>query len=204
MADYKYDGTSTHGSYHLAANPDSFELQRSNNFEFEVKLSLDKNGNEVSNISAAYNQDNSLDTVRGEEVIRLSVNKSSVPHFSQEVITLKRGNSVIKAAGTPSFSDGTLVLNDFIGVDTKSYLLAWQGQSYNVNNDTVGRMSQYKKDCMLSEYTPDYKLVRYWDLKGCWISDLSEDDFNQEDGGKRQITAKIQYDKAIPHLPDEE
>ena len=65
-------------------------------------------------------------------------------------------------------------------------------------------MKHYKKDCYLLEYTPDYELVRTWVLKGCWISGLDMPDFNQEDGGKRQITASIQYDSAFMEMPDEE
>ena len=65
-------------------------------------------------------------------------------------------------------------------------------------------MADYKKDCTLIEYTPDYKQVRYWELKGCWISELSEEPFDMNNGDKREISATIQYDRAIPHMPDEE
>ena len=80
--------------------------------------------------------------------------------------------------------------------------MAWQNLSYNVKTEKVGRMSQYKKNCYLLEYTPDYELVRTWVLKGCWISGLSMPDFNQEDGGKRQVTATIQYDAAFMEVPE--
>ena len=53
------------------------------------------------------------------------------------------------------------------------------------------------------EYTADNKLVRYWDLIGCWIKGLSEDKWDSESGNKKTLTATIRYDRAIPHLPDE-
>ena len=189
----------THGTYHLADNAKQFEVQRSNNFEFIV--SFDK-----AMKRAGYNSEvaETIDARQAQEVMRLSVVSASVPSFSQEVITIKRGNSVIKSAGVPSFSSGSLKVNDFIGADDKSVLYAWQRLSYDVSSDTVGSMADYKKDCTLIEYTPDYKQVRYWELKGCWISELSEDAFDMNNGDKREISATIQYDRAIPHMPDEE
>ena len=59
-------------------------------------------------------------------------------------------------------------------------------------------MKHYKKNCTLIEYTQDYEQIRQWELRGCWISSLSEDPFDKESDGKRQITVKIEYDKAIP------
>lgn len=185
------------GAYHLANNPDNYEIQRSNNFEFIVS-GIDKL------LRSGTNADDEEYVEGGQEVLRLSVNKASIPNFTQEVITIKRGNSVMKAAGVPTFGEGSLEVNDYIGVDTKSVLMAWQRLSYDVVTETIGRMSEYKKDCTLIEYTPDYRQVRYWDLKGCWVSGISEGEFNMEDGGKKTITATIQFDKAYMHLPDEE
>lgn len=110
----------------------------------------------------------------------------------------------MKMAGVPTYDSGNLVVRDFIGADTKSVLMAWQKLSYDVKTEKVGRMSAYKKDCTLIEYTPDYQMVRYWNLKGCWISGISEDDFDMESGDLKTITATIEYDKAEMHLPDEE
>ena len=57
-------------------------------------------------------------------------------------------------------------------------------------------------DCYHGSYTPDYKLVRTWKMVGCWVSDISEGDFNMESNGKKTITATIQYDKAFMEMPD--
>ena len=52
------------------------------------------------------------------------------------------------------------------------------------------------------EYLPDNTLVRYWDLIGCWVKEITEDGWDNESSGKKSITATIRYDRAIPHLPD--
>ncbi|MBO7697178.1 MAG: hypothetical protein J6T10_31485 [Methanobrevibacter sp.] len=48
------------------------------------------------------------------------------------------------------------------------------------------------------EYTPDYQAVRKWVLRGCWISQISEDNYNNEENSKHTITATIQYDYGYP------
>lgn len=185
-------------AYHLADNPELFEPQRSNNFDFIVT--------DIDNIirSDARDTDTNKTIPNAQNILHFGVVSSSLPMFTQEVITVNYGNSVMKAAGKPTFSDGTLVVNDYIGADTKSVLMAWQNLSYNVRTDKVGRMADYKKNCYLQEYTPDWQLIRTWRLIGCWVSGLSEDQFSHDSSDKKTISATITFDKAYMELPDEE
>lgn len=180
------------GAYHLADNPELYEVQRSNNFEFIVNGidNLLRVGADASDGETAY-------ITNAQEVLRFSVVSASLPMFSQQPIEIRRGNSVMKAAGIPNFTDGSLVVNDYIGADTKSVLMSWQQLSYNVKTQKVGNMKDYKKTCYLQEYTPDYKLVRTWKLLGCWVSSIQEGEFNMEDGSKKTISATITYDYAV-------
>ena len=180
------------GTYHLANNPNLFEIQRANNFEFIITdingiMRAGMEGTEgkgVRNISNA------------QEIVRLAVTRASVPHFTQNPIELRRGNSVLKYAGVPSFNSGSIEVNDFIGANARDVLMAWQALSYNVKTEKVGLASQYKKDCYLVEYSPDYQVVRQWRLHGCWVSGLSEGDFSADDNGKKTVSATIEYDRA--------
>lgn len=133
-----------------------------------------------------------------QKLLALNVTKAFVPHFELEVLEYKRGNEKVKFAGTPTFQGGDLTVDDVVGIDTKNILLAWQAQAYDVHSGKGGRMKHYKKNCTLIEYTQDYEQIRQWELRGCWISSLTEDPFDKESDGKRQITVKIEYDKAIP------
>jgi hypothetical protein len=186
------------GSYHLADNPELYESQRDNNFEFIVTG--------IDNILrvGAEPGDTSPNIENASQTLRFSVVSSSVPMFSQEVLSIRRGNSIMKFAGAPTFSEGTLVVNDYIGADTKSALMAWQNLSYNVKTQMVGYMSDYKKNCWLIEYDPNFKIVRQWILYGCWITGISQPEFDAENGDKRQITATIAYDWAEMQMPDSE
>lgn len=182
------------GTYYLTDNPKYYEIQRSNNFVFYVS-GLSKAFNIANN---KYAQDNA------DDVIKISVNKATVPHFTQSAIQVKRGNNTMKFAGAPEFGSGSIDLNDYIGAGTKDVLLAWQNKSYDVRTEKVGLASDYKKDAYLLEYTPDYQLVRTWKLMGCWISGLSEGEYSHDSADKHTITATIEYDKAWIDISDVE
>lgn len=177
-----------HGAYYIAAHPDLFEVQRPNTFEFCV---YGLNGIEQApGASNLYAVDNA------EDVIRVAVISAPVPHYQQSPIEVKRGNSTIKFADVPTFSNGSLTLNDYIGAGVLEALMAWQNKSYNVETEKVGLAFDYKKDCTLTEYTPTWQPVRQWRLYGCWISNITEQEFSYEQTGKRNVTAEIQYDYA--------
>lgn len=182
--------TDSHSTYVLADNPNLYEPQRSNNFEFVVT-----NMNNILRAGVNGSEANAR-IANAQEILRVSVTGAPIPHFSQEAIQISRGNNTMKVAGKPTFGSGTLTVNDYIGADTKAILMAWQNLSYNVQTEKVGLMSDYKKDAYLFEYTPDYQVVRSWRLHGCWISSLSESDYNMESSEKKTITATIEYDRA--------
>ena len=187
-----------HGTYHMADNPNLYEPQRINNFEFVV---TDLNNLIQPGTQIPTGNGNTFTTGRkieqAQEILRMSMIGTFVPHFQQSVIEIRRGNNQLRYAGTPNFnSGGTIRVNDYIGAGTKAILEAWQALSYNVYTEKVGLASDYKKDCYLIEYTPDYQVVRQWRLHGCWISNISEDDYNNESNDKHNVTATIEYDRA--------
>ena len=139
---------------------------------------------------------------QAQQILKLNVVKAKVPHFSLTPIEYRGGNDVVKFAGVPQFEAGSIVVDDIVGLDTKSIVMAWQHLAYNVHTRKGGRMKDYKKQCTLCEYTQDFELVRSWKLHGCWVSSISEADFDKESNGdKRQITATIEYDRAEMELP---
>ena len=184
------------GTYHLADNPANYQPATSNNFRFIVYG--------IDNLLRAGTRDEYV--TGGQEIMDFSVTQVFIPHFQQEDISVARGNSTVHFAGKPSFQSGQIVINDFIHADGKSVLQAWQAQQYNVLTDVVYRVAttNYKKNCHLIEYTTDNEMIRYWELKGCWIQSLSEQPMSSTDNGARQVTASIVFDRAIPHMPDEE
>ena len=192
------------GTYHLASNANLYQPQRTNVFEFIVNFAQDE-----KLLKAGVFEDTATDSdyIRGDdaqEFLRLAVKKTSTPNFSQQALEVKRGNSTMKFAGTPTFEPLTLEFDDFITADDKSALMAWQRKSYDVTTESVGSAVDYKRDCTLIEYTPDRVQVRYWNIHGAWISNLSDGGFDASNDGLNTLTATLQYDYAEMHLPDEE
>jgi hypothetical protein len=187
------------GAQHICANLASYEAARSGFFTFIV--------DDIDNIIRADYAGDPTEAgpndriAHAQEYLKLNVISFPVPHNSLEVLQYRRGNEQCKFAGVPTYEAGQLVVDDVVGLDTKSILLAWKELAYNSHTRKGGRMANYKKTCTLCEYTQDYELIRTWTLYGCWISELSEDAFNKESDGKRQITATIQYDRAEFELP---
>lgn len=201
-------------TYHLSGHPELYEPSRSNAFEFIVDLT---NTNSFYDSNAVQKDDDTLlaagvnasaftdaDYITDiSKIIRLSVSEAFVPHFDLGVIEIKRGNSTMKFAGAPTFSDGQLKCNDYVGARTKDALLAWQRMAYDVVNDVVELAGNYKRNCTLVEYAPDYsRIIRQWNLIGCWVKSLSEGSFSHDSNDKRSIDVTIVYDRAIPKIAE--
>lgn len=174
------------------ANPNIYEPQRTTDFEFVLNF-VDFNGNPI-NLSA-----NGLtwSSEQAQEILRLAVVQCNIPHYSIEPIVERRGNTVQKFAGLPTFNNGQITVRDWIGANTKDILQAWQKLAVNMDTGKTGLMSDYKFTGHLLEYTPDRQLIRTWKLYGVWVSSIEEEPYNHEnEGGARAITATLEYDHA--------
>lgn len=179
---------------HISSNLENYEAARSGFFSLIV--------DDIDNIvNAAFAGDHKSAAAgdriaKAQEHLKLNVVKAPVPHFSLQPLEYKRGNDTVKFAGVPTFKEGSMVVDDVVGIDTKSIVMAWQALAYDVHTRKGGRMKDYKKNCTLVEYTQDFEQIRSWTMYGCWVSDIQEGEFDKENDGKRQITATIQYDRA--------
>lgn len=129
--------------------------------------------------------------------VTLSVASYSAPQINVSTIQVAYANSKVKFAGLPEFPDSTIVLNDYISMDTQDTIMAWHDKVYDPLTDEIGYAKDYKKDGILTEYTAKGDFVRQWILQGCWPSQISLGDFNQEGGSVRQITVTLTYDKIM-------
>ena len=96
------------------------------------------------------------------------------------------------------------VVDDVVGLDTKSVLMAWLYKAYNPHTRKGGRMADYKHQATLIEYTQDYEPIRSWQVEGMFLTKLDEQEFDRENDGKRQISATFVFDRAIVDLPSSE
>lgn len=123
--------TSTLGTYHISTDLQNYETARSNFFQLIVE-DLDEllypefsyTDNNLSNENYVTGKTKGKKRM-GQDVLRLSINKAFVPHFSMSPIEVRRGNSVVKFADTPTWDGNkTLEFQDFVGLETKTVLMA--------------------------------------------------------------------------------
>jgi hypothetical protein len=186
---------------HITGNLNQYEAARSNFFVFQV--APDQLNNLVHpDFDTSAGEPADSDKYNGQIVsdyLRLNVVKASVPNFKiSNVITYRRGNDVVKMAGVPEFEDGSITVDDVVGLHVKDMLYSWLYLAYDPHTRKGGRMVDYKKTATLLEYTQDYKLIRYWILDGCFVTGIDEGEFDREGGDdKRQLTVAISFDRAM-------
>ncbi|HHW90866.1 MAG TPA: hypothetical protein GX745_08210 [Clostridiales bacterium] len=186
------DGLST---YHLSTGANrAYQPAKGNFFEFIIDdiPQLLKAG-----VEAEFAEADDYIT-NAQEVIRLTVNRASIPHFELADISIRKGNSVVYYAGVPTFSEQTIELDDMIGAQSKAVLEALKARAYDISTDKGGRAIDYKFNANLVEYTSDHVKVRGWKLIGCWIRSLQESDYNKEEDSLRRVSASVRCDRAIP------
>lgn len=179
---------------YIQENSQYYEPQRSNTFYFTVEnLNLNLADFGINNVDES-----------AEKTLELAVEESSVPGFQINKLTVNRGNGQMHFAGKPTFKDGQLNIHDYIGAYTKELLYAWQRLAYNVKTQKVGLAKDYKRTAYLYELSPDYQIIRKWTLFGCWISDITEPNYNHSSDEARLVNATVVYDYAEPTADPEQ
>ncbi len=187
---------------HISNHLEDYESARSGFFTFII--------DDLDNLTKyTFNPDTGEATEadqykKAQEYIMLSVTKASVPQAKIDTSSIRRGNEEVHFATTPTWSSGSLLINDYVGIDVKGMLMSWWGLAYNVHTRKGGYMKDYKKTCTLIEYTQAHEQIRKWTLYGCFITEISEDEFNVESDGRRQLNCQIVFDRAVMDTDDRE
>lgn len=191
---------------HISNDYEHYEAARNSFFVFVVDPSeltnlkhpdFDASGMAEGQTIEELDLNDRFDGQQASDYIRLNVLKASVPNFTVEVKEYRRGNDVVKFAGVPTFAEGSITVDDVVGLHVKDMLYAWLYLAYDPITRMGGRMKDYKKTCTLVEYTQDYKQIRKWTLEGCFITGITEGEFDRESDDKRQLQVAIAYDRAI-------
>ena len=175
------------GTGHMV-NVSDWEPQRVNNFEVVIQG--------LDHLKFASGDEKSTDAFA--ERIMLSVDSFSAPTVEIAQITTHYANNSVKWAGKPDFPNSSLVINDYIGIQTEAILAAWFRCAYDFKSEKIGRAVNYKKTAYLIEYAPDGTSARTWRLDGCWLASYQLGDWNQQGNEQRKLTATLVYDRVIP------
>ena len=115
---------------HISSELQNYEAARTGFFSLIV--------HDIDNIiDAAYSGERDAASAndkiaRAQEVLKLNVVKAPVPHFTLAEHKYKRGNDTVTFAGVPEYSFGNIMVDDIVGQDTKSVIMAWQGLAYEI------------------------------------------------------------------------
>ena len=175
------------GAYHMI-DRNEWEPQRTNNFEIVFP-----NLGDLTSIDQGIALPGNA-----SDLLTLSVKSVSYPDTNIDKLTINYGNNSINFAGKPSYGDVTIVVNDFIGIQTERILMAWSKRVYNPKTETVGWAVDYKRDGYLMEYSPDGTVVRRTQLRGCFPGTVSPGEFNNDSNDLREISVTFYVDVAIP------
>ena len=123
------------GAYHMIGQ-DEYEPQRTNNFEIQFP-----------NLGQLYTIDQHLALPgNASDLLTLSVKSVSYPATTISPLKVSYGNNSINFAGKPEYGDVSIVVNDFIGIQTERIIMGWHRLVYDPKTEKVGRASVYKRD----------------------------------------------------------
>ena len=136
---------------HIANNLNQYEHARSSFFVFQVAPDQLTNlvHPDFDTSSGEPGETDKYDGQLASDYLRLNVLKASVPNFKVETHTYRRGNDVIKSASIPTFKDGSITIDDVVGLHVKDILYSWLYLAYDPHTRKGGRMKDYKKTCTL-------------------------------------------------------
>lgn len=154
----------------LAAEAGSCEPQRQNNFTVTFVLNA--------------------------EQFSMGLQGFTVPKQSNEPVELQYLNEKRKVAGQTSVEEATLVLKDYVDVETRGAVLRWRTLVYDPSTGKIGLAKNYKKHLKVEMYAPDNSSnVRVATLIGCWpISDPAIT-LSMENGDKVLMEVPISVDR---------
>lgn len=109
------------GAYHISNNTVEYNPVRRSNFSLVVPGL--KN---ILRVGAADGSTDAADIIAdGQAELILALKSCDIPSVEISKTEINRGNSKIKFAGKPTFSDISIEAYDYIGADVKDTLLAW-------------------------------------------------------------------------------
>ena len=134
-------------------------------------------------------------------ILRIALVSHGMPNQSSEVISIRKGNEVIKFAGGVSYEDIDVAVTDFVGADVERIISAWDALRYNPRTGMINKATKYKRTGHIIQYSVDGSIIRSWLLKGAWVNSVKYGEYDRSNAtGERNISFTIHVDKAYPEI----
>jgi hypothetical protein len=138
-----------------------------------------------------------LNGVAGAEQIRLSTVEAFLPTEENEELMMSFGNERVYVAGAAVYSEGTIVVRDFVDRDVYTALRNWRKSVYDPATGNIGLAANYKKTARLVMLAPDNSVQRQFQLTGLWPRKITPDPLTYERSAIFRISMVCRYDKSI-------
>jgi hypothetical protein len=164
--------TNPQSADHIAATAGTFEPQRQNNFSVEFAIGASD-----------------------KDIIVMSHQGFPLPKESNEEVTIPYQNETRYVAGKYAVDAGTLVLTDYVDVDTRGAIMRWRKMVYDPATGIVGLAKDYKKTGYIVMTAPDGTRTRVCKLKGSWPQAVDGGELTMDASDKVTMSVTIRYDK---------
>jgi len=119
----------------------------------------------------------------------------SAPSFTDEEVKLDHINTYRKIRGKREWGDMSMTLYDPITPSGAQAVMDWSRLSYESVTGRAGYSDFYKKDLTLNILGPVGDVVSEWVIKGAFIKEMSQGDFDwsSSDTAELSITVGMDY-----------
>lgn len=126
------------------------------------------------------------------------IKQVSAPQFTDEVITLDHINTYRKIRGKREWGSMSMTLYDPIVPSGAQKVMEWARLGYESVTGRAGYSDFYKKDLTLNIIGPPGDIVGEWIIKGAFLSDVNQGDFDWSNGDSVvDLAIEVEYDYAI-------
>lgn len=178
-----------HAAFHIANDSvGKYRPSMTNNFRVTI-WGLEGTADKVSEEEdATLGEDTGL-------VLKISNDSFVEPSFSQQSVTIKRGNLSIEFPSQMDAFSSTANFTCFVDADTYGKLYTWKCLSGDHETGEVGDPSDYWKTVTIDHITGKGELIGTWTLNNCWISNLQGVTFDQSGSSVKTCQVTLKYFK---------
>ena len=174
--------------FHIADKPQNYRPLTNNNFQLTV-FGLDGMRNWALEDPEAKLTDSDL-------TLKIGNKSFGGPKFSQQSLSITRGNLTIEFPGRIDAFQTTAVFQVFMNKSAWDILYSWKMASGNHETGDVGDPDDYWKTVEIDVTTGNKgTLVGTWVLNNCWLSELQEVTFDHESNEVKSVNITLKFFK---------
>lgn len=125
------------------------------------------------------------------------VKQVTAPGFTDEVVKLDHINTYRKIRGKREWKEMSMTLYDPISPSGAQAVMNWARLGYESVTGRAGYSDFYKKDLTLNLLGPVGDIVSEWVLKGAFVTDMDQGDFDWANSEVAELKITVTIDYAV-------